>query len=174
MGVLSTTPGRRGRTQHPAWAAGQESRRLRPPRSARPALTHVARPSLPPVLTGNAGLRPWRPTAVSLSVGYITPATQAEGKLELDKGWSRLCLQLPVRGRESILTIKVFKINPGDKRAAVLAHRTTLMGEQRVLTLRSQADSPGGFLVPARGHAVGVSVLSPWLRVSDFDPALWW
>lgn len=96
MGVLSTTPGRRGRTQHPARAAGQESRRLRPPRSARPALTHVARPSLPPVLTGNAGLRPWRPTAVSLSVGYITPATQAEGKLELDKGWSGLCLQLPV------------------------------------------------------------------------------
>lgn len=36
---------------------------------------------------------------------------------KLDQGWSGLCLQLPVRGREPILTVKVFKINPGDKRA---------------------------------------------------------
>lgn len=165
----------RGHPPPSAGPSGQEARRPRPPRSARPGLTHVARTSLPVVLTSSAGPAPWRPAAVSLSVGYITLSTPAEGKLELDQRWSRLCLQLPVRGRESILIINVFKINPGHKRAAVQAHRTPPMGEQRVLAPRGQADSPGGLLAPARGHAVGVSVLPPWLRVSDFGPALrWW
>lgn len=54
--------------------------------------------------------------------------------IKLDQRWSRLCLQLHARGRESILIINLFKMNPRDKRAAVQTHRTMLMGEQRVVT----------------------------------------
>ena len=143
MGLSAPNLGLEGAPTPQRRPVGAGSAQAPPTTLCTSCLTHVARPSLPVVLTRSTGPASWRPAAVSLSVGYIAPSTPTEGKLELDQRWSRLCLQLPVRGRESILIISVFKINPGHKHAAVQAHRTTPMGEQRVLTPRARLTPRG-------------------------------